>query len=79
MTWRRPSSSSEHVSVSRSTPTRRPGWWRTSEEAARTVAIGPGHADPADIVRAVAVDRFAFAMEVTRDARGLRLDRVEPG
>ena len=51
----------------------------TSEEAARTVAIGPGHADPADISRAVAIDRFDFAMEVTRDALGLRLDRVGPG
>jgi 2-phosphosulfolactate phosphatase len=50
-----------------------------SEEAARTVAIGPGHSDPDDIRRAVAIDRFDFAMEVTRDARGLRLDRVEPG
>ena len=49
-----------------------------SDEAARTTALGPGHADPDDIVRAVAVDAFAFAMEVTRDATGLRLDRVGP-
>lgn len=50
-----------------------------SEEAARTVAIGPGHADPDDIVRAVAVDRFDFAMEVTRTTLGLCLHRVLPG
>jgi hypothetical protein len=51
----------------------------TSEEAARTLAIGPGHVHPEDIARAVAVDAFDFAMEVTRDQRGLRLDRVPPG
>lgn len=51
----------------------------TSEEAARTLAIGPGHVHPEDIARAVAVDAFEFAMEVTREPRGLRLDRVPPG
>jgi 2-phosphosulfolactate phosphatase len=47
-------------------------------EAARTLALGPEHVDPTDIELATAVDRFAFAMEVTRDADGLRLDRIEP-
>jgi len=51
----------------------------TSEEAARTVAIGSGHSHPDDISRAVEVDRFDFAMEVTRTPLGLRLDRVAPG
>ena len=51
----------------------------TSEEAARTLAIGPGHVQPEDIARAVAVDAFDFAMEVTRDPRGLRLDAAGPG
>jgi 2-phosphosulfolactate phosphatase len=51
----------------------------TSEEAARTLAIGPGHAHPEDIERAVAVDAFDFTMEVTRGPHGLRLDRVPPG
>lgn len=50
----------------------------TSDEAARTLALGPDHVDPADIELATAVDRFAFAMEVTRDGHGLRLDRVDP-
>ena len=51
----------------------------TSEEAARTLVIGAGHVDPADVELAVAVDAFDFAMEVTRSANGLRLDRVPPG
>ena len=51
----------------------------TSEEAARTLVIGAGHVDPADVELAVAVDAFDFAMEVTRSANGLRLDRVAPG
>jgi 2-phosphosulfolactate phosphatase len=50
-----------------------------SDEAARTLAIGPGHVHPEDITRAVAVDAFDFAMEVTRTSHGLRLDRVPPG
>ena len=49
-----------------------------TDEAERTLALGAGHVDPTDIALAVAVDRFAFAMEVTRDAEGLRLDRVDP-
>jgi 2-phosphosulfolactate phosphatase len=51
----------------------------SSEEAVRTLAIGPGHAHPDDIARSVAVDAFDFAMEVTRDRRGLRLDATTPG
>jgi 2-phosphosulfolactate phosphatase len=51
----------------------------TSEEAARTLAIGEGHVHPEDVERAVAVDVFDFAMEVARTPRGLRLDRVAPG
>ena len=39
----------------------------------------PGHVHPQDIERAVDVDAFDFAMEVTRVAEGLRLDRVMPG
>jgi len=50
----------------------------TSDEAARTLVIGPGHVDPGDIERAVAVDAFDFAMEVRRVRDGLRLDRVAP-
>jgi len=50
-----------------------------SDEAVRTLAIGPGHVHPEDITRAVAVDAFDFAMEVTRTPHGLRLDRVPPG
>ena len=51
----------------------------TSAEAERTLAIGPGHVHPEDIARAIAVDAFDFAMEVTRGPHGLRLDRVPPG
>ena len=50
-----------------------------SDEAVRTLAIGPGHVHPQDIERAVDIDAFDFAMEVTRVAEGLRLDRVMPG
>lgn len=49
-----------------------------TDEAARTLALGPGHVDPTDIALATDVDRFGFAMEVTRTADGLRLDRIEP-
>ncbi len=49
-----------------------------TDEAARTLALGSEHVDPADIVIATDVDRFAFAMEVSRTAEGLRLDRVDP-
>jgi 2-phosphosulfolactate phosphatase len=51
----------------------------TSDEAARTLAIGPGHVHPDDIERAVDEDAYDFAMEVTRIAEGLRLGRVAPG
>ena len=51
----------------------------TSEEAARTLSIGEGHVHPQDVERAVAVDAFAFAMEVVRTPIGLRLDRVDAG
>lgn len=49
-----------------------------TDEWTRTLALGEGHVDPDDIVLATDVDRFDFAMEVTRDADGLRLDRVDP-
>lgn len=48
-----------------------------SDEATRTLALGPDHCHPDDISLAVDVDRFAFAMEATRDDLGLRLDRVD--
>ncbi|MEP6638028.1 MAG: 2-phosphosulfolactate phosphatase [Chloroflexota bacterium] len=51
----------------------------TSDEAARTLALGAGHAHPEDIPRSVAVDAFDFAMEVIRTPLGLRLERVSPG
>jgi 2-phosphosulfolactate phosphatase len=51
----------------------------SSDEAGRTLALGWDHVDPEDIEFAIAVDRFAFAMEVTRDHLGLRLDRVDEG
>ena len=44
-----------------------------TEEAAKTLALGPDHCDPSDIELAAAVDAFDFAMEVERTARGLRL------
>lgn len=44
-----------------------------TDEAARTLALGPDHCDPADIELAAAVDAFDFAMEVERTRRGLRL------
>ena len=50
-----------------------------SDEAERTLALGPGHVHPDDIAYAVQVDRFAFAMEVTRVGGGLlRLDTEAP-
>jgi 2-phosphosulfolactate phosphatase len=51
---------------------------RTSDEAARTLVLGPEHVDPLDIDYCVDIDRFDFAMEVTRDAIGHRLDRIDP-
>jgi 2-phosphosulfolactate phosphatase len=49
-----------------------------TDEAARTLLLGAEHVHPDDIAYATDVDRFAFAMEVTRDADGLRLDRLDP-
>jgi 2-phosphosulfolactate phosphatase len=49
-----------------------------SDEAARTRLLPAGHFHPDDIDFATDVDRFDFAMEVVRDDRGLRLDRVLP-
>ena len=49
-----------------------------TEEATRTLALGEGHVHPDDIAYATDVDRFDFAMEVTPDGIGLRLDRIEP-
>lgn len=43
-------------------------------EAHRTLALGPEHCDPADIEYASQVDRFDFAMEVTLDDLGRRLE-----
>lgn len=51
---------------------------RSSEEATRTLTLGEGHVHPDDIASATDVDRFDFAMEVTRTADGLRLERVDP-
>ncbi len=47
-----------------------------SDEALRTLALGSEHVHPDDISLAVDVDRFDFAMEVSRDEFGLRLDAV---
>ncbi|MDO8389622.1 MAG: 2-phosphosulfolactate phosphatase [Actinomycetota bacterium] len=44
-----------------------------TDEAIRTLALGDGHCHPLDIECAGRVDAFDFAMEVTRDDRGLRL------
>ncbi len=46
---------------------------RTSE-ARRTLALGPDHCDPLDIDFALRVDLFDFAMEVTTDRLGRRLE-----
>jgi 2-phosphosulfolactate phosphatase len=46
-----------------------------SDEAASTLALGPGHVDPEDIALATDVDRFAFAVEAERAREGLRLVR----
>lgn len=48
-----------------------------SDDAAHTLSLGPEHVDPEDIAYATRVDLFGFAMEVTRDAVGLRLSRVD--
>jgi hypothetical protein len=49
-----------------------------SEEARRTLALGPGHVDPEDITLVTRVDAFDFAMEVHRIDGRLRLDRTQP-
>ena len=50
----------------------------SSEEAKRTLAHGPGHANPDDVVFATKVDLFDFAMEVNRIDGQLRLERSKP-
>ena len=45
----------------------------TTNEAAKTLALGPDHCDPSDIQLAATVDAFDFAMEVERSPLGLRL------
>jgi 2-phosphosulfolactate phosphatase len=50
-----------------------------TEEARRTLALGPEHCDPADIELAATVDAFDFAMEVERAPHGLRLTARVPG
>jgi 2-phosphosulfolactate phosphatase len=49
----------------------------SSEEARRTLSLGPGHVDPRDIAFCTDIDRFDFALEVTRVGGQLRLDRVQ--
>jgi 2-phosphosulfolactate phosphatase len=44
-----------------------------TEEAARTLALGVQHCDPADIEFAARLDAFDFAMEVERTPTGLRV------
>jgi 2-phosphosulfolactate phosphatase len=44
-----------------------------TDEAARTLRLGPEHCDPADIEFASRLDAFDFAMEVHRDLDGLRV------
>jgi 2-phosphosulfolactate phosphatase len=46
-----------------------------TDEAVRTLALGPDHCDPLDIEFASRIDAFDFAMEVVRDEHGLRLER----
>ena len=50
----------------------------SSDEAARTLALGGGDVHPDDIAYATRVDAFAFAMEATRHPDGLRLTAVTP-
>jgi 2-phosphosulfolactate phosphatase len=50
----------------------------STDEAVATLALGDGHVDPHDIELCARLDAFDFAMEVTRDRDGLRLDRVDP-
>jgi 2-phosphosulfolactate phosphatase len=51
---------------------------RSSDEAARTLALGPGHVNPDDIAYATRVDAFDFAMELHRINGELRLQRTVP-
>jgi len=44
-----------------------------SREAARTLALGTGHADPADVELATRVDAFDFAMQARQTTFGLEL------
>jgi len=44
-----------------------------SREAAVTLGLGAGHADPRDIELATSIDAFDFAMEARRSANGLEL------
>lgn len=46
-----------------------------TDEAAKTLAIGEGHVDPADITYATDIDRFTFTMEATWADVGLVLRR----
>jgi 2-phosphosulfolactate phosphatase len=48
----------------------------TSDEAARTLALGPGHVHPDDIAYAARVDLFDFAMEIHRHDSHLELRRA---
>jgi len=50
----------------------------TSPEAAHTLEAGAGHVHPDDIVFAIAIDRFDFAMEVERTQGRLRVTRRDP-
>jgi len=49
-----------------------------SDEAARTLALGGTDSHPDDVTYASALDRFDFAMEVSRTPEGLRLAPVRP-
>ena len=49
-----------------------------TEEAARTLLLGPDHCDPADIEFAARLDAFDFAMEVERTSDGLRVTPSTP-
>jgi 2-phosphosulfolactate phosphatase len=47
-----------------------------TDEAERTLALGGADVDPADVEYATRVDRFDFAMEITRRPGGLWLHRT---
>lgn len=51
---------------------------RSSDEAARTLALGPGHVDPRDVELATRVDLFDFAMEARVRPDGLELAATRP-